>query len=44
MVATKQATPIFPHQLYKQHPAVKKKHIVYLIEETLSFLPSLPTL
>ncbi|MBD1394197.1 cryptochrome/photolyase family protein [Mucilaginibacter glaciei] len=30
-------TFIFPHQLFEQHPAVKKDRRVYLIEETLFF-------
>ena len=34
---TKEATFIFPHQLYKDHPAIKEGRIVYLIEETLFF-------
>jgi deoxyribodipyrimidine photolyase-related protein len=37
MAASQLATLIFPHQLYKQHPAVKKEHTVYLIEESLFF-------
>jgi deoxyribodipyrimidine photolyase-related protein len=31
------AVIIFPHQLFKQHPAVNKARVVYLIEETLFF-------
>ena len=30
-------TLIFPHQLFKDHPAVKKNRIVYLIEDPLFF-------
>ncbi len=37
MAAIQNATFIFPHQLYKEHPATKKKHTVYLIEEPLYF-------
>ncbi|MBW8688022.1 cryptochrome/photolyase family protein [Chitinophaga rhizophila] len=29
---------IFPHQLYKQHPALDKSRPVYLVEESLYFL------
>ncbi|RFZ91801.1 cryptochrome/photolyase family protein [Mucilaginibacter conchicola] len=32
-----QATLIFPHQLFKKHPAVSKSHEVYLVEEELFF-------
>ncbi len=31
------ATLIFPHQLFKNHPALKKERPVYLVEETLFF-------
>ncbi|MDN3546844.1 cryptochrome/photolyase family protein [Mucilaginibacter aquaedulcis] len=31
------AVIIFPHQLFKQHPAVNKVRTVYLVEETLFF-------
>ena len=31
------ATLIFPHQLFKQHPAVNKSKICYLVEEELYF-------
>ncbi|MEJ7589335.1 MAG: cryptochrome/photolyase family protein [Ferruginibacter sp.] len=30
-------TIIFPHQLYKQHPAIADGRIIYLLEETLFF-------
>jgi len=30
-------TFIFPHQLFKKHPAIKEGHTVYLIEEELFF-------
>lgn len=30
-------TVIFPHQLYKQHPALDKQRAVYLVEEQLYF-------
>ena len=33
----KEVTIIFPHQLFKQHPAVKARSKVYLVEETLFF-------
>ena len=33
----KEVTIIFPHQLFKQHPAVSDKRAVYLVEETLFF-------
>ncbi|TFF35794.1 cryptochrome/photolyase family protein [Mucilaginibacter psychrotolerans] len=32
-----QVTLIFPHQLFKQHPAVKQQQTVYLVEEWLFF-------
>ncbi len=32
-----QATIIFPHQLFKQHPALDASRVVYLVEETLFF-------
>jgi deoxyribodipyrimidine photolyase-related protein len=32
-----EVTLIFPHQLFKSHPAVKKNRIVYLIEDPLFF-------
>jgi deoxyribodipyrimidine photolyase-related protein len=32
-----EATLIFPHQLFKQHPAVTKNRVVYLVEEELFF-------
>lgn len=28
---------IFPHQLFKKHPAINKARVVYLVEETLFF-------
>ena len=31
------ATLIFPHQLFRHHPAIKKERIVYLVEEALYF-------
>ncbi len=37
MAVLQEVTFIFPHQLFKQHPAVKKNHTIYLIEETLFF-------
>ncbi len=38
LVNTMQATTlIFPHQLFKQHPAVQKERAVYLVEEELYF-------
>ncbi len=33
----KEITLIFPHQLFKQHPAIKSGRTVYLVEETLFF-------
>jgi deoxyribodipyrimidine photolyase-related protein len=33
----KSATLIFPHQLFKQHPAINKQHDIFLIEEWLYF-------
>ena len=33
----KEATIIFPHQLFKQHPAIASGRTIYLIEETLFF-------
>ncbi len=30
-------TIIFPHQLFKYHPAIDKQRIIYLVEETLFF-------
>jgi len=33
----KEITLIFPHQLFKQHPAIAKGRGVYLVEETLFF-------
>ncbi len=33
----KEATIIFPHQLFKEHPALQKDRPVYLVEETLFF-------
>lgn len=32
-----QVTLIFPHQLFKEHPAIKKGQVIYLIEEELFF-------
>ena len=33
----KDATVVFPHQLFKKHPAVKKERPVFLVEEELFF-------
>ena len=33
----KEITIIFPHQLYKKHPAIKSGRTVYLVEESLFF-------
>lgn len=33
----KEITIVFPHQLFKKHPAVKSARIVYLVEEFLFF-------
>ena len=33
----KEITLLFPHQLFKQHPAIKSGRTVYLVEETLFF-------
>ena len=32
-----EATIIFPHQLFKKHPATKLGRVIYLVEETLFF-------
>ena len=36
-MVTKEISLVFPHQLFKQHPAILKDRTVYLIEETLFF-------
>ncbi|MEP6727631.1 MAG: cryptochrome/photolyase family protein, partial [Bacteroidota bacterium] len=33
----KEAAIIFPHQLFKEHPAVQPSRMTYLVEETLFF-------
>ena len=33
----KEVTIIFPHQLFKNHPAVKQGRIIYLVEENLFY-------
>lgn len=37
MLIMKEITIIFPHQLFKQHPAMDASRPVYLVEETLFF-------
>jgi len=32
-----EATIIFPHQLFKKHPALSQKRVVWIVEETLFF-------
>ena len=36
-ISMNSVTLIFPHQLFKQHPALQKGRIVYLVEEWLFF-------